>query len=173
MMANASGRISSRTFSMVSSIFLTSLSCSVARASFWLRGISFSSSALISATRASSEAIATCILSLRAWHLALRSSSLSWSMLLYASSTLSRVGLMAFMSLSAFVPNIFLKTSVNDISYIVLFVIIGCMHTMAHTTYKYSDNLRFIQKQNVNMTFLTDSSSMNPSNTGLRCQKPT
>ena len=33
------------------------------------------------------------------------------------------------------------------ISYIVLFIIIGCPYVTVQTTYKYSDNLRFIQKQ--------------------------
>ena len=53
---------------------------------------------------------------------------------------------MAFMSRSALVPKIFLKRSVNDIFISFSIKIIGCFRHLVKTTYKYRNNMLFIQK---------------------------
>ncbi len=108
MIAKASGRISSSFFSMASSSSFTSLSDSVARDSFSLTGVSLPSSfCLISSMRFSKGASTSFRASLRRAVCSLSSSFDRVSIVLYASSTLSRIGLRAFISFSDLVPKTF------------------------------------------------------------------
>ena len=115
--ANASGNTSIRTASICSSIFLVSLSTSVAMRSFSSgERVRSSNCSLRPFFFASSAAMRSAITFFILWASARKSSSDILSIFSYAARVLFKIGLISFKSLSALEPNIFFNKSENPIS---------------------------------------------------------